>query len=67
MQQRLPGWHATVLLALLLRAGALGLPLTGTIVGCSRGGRAWLCRRRGAAVGLTVLGLLPDGGTINGA
>lgn len=67
MQQRLPGRHAPVLLALLLRAGALGLPLTGTIVGGGRGGRAWLCRQRGAAVGLTVPGLLPDGGTINGA
>lgn len=64
---RLPGRHAPVMLALLLCTGALSLPLTGTIVGGSRGGRAWLCHRRGAAVGLPVPGLLPDSGTIDQA
>lgn len=65
--QRLLGRHAPVMLALLLCTGALSLPLTGTIVGSSRGGRAWLCHRRGVAVGLPVPGLLPDSRTIDQA
>lgn len=65
--QRLPGRHAPVMLALLLRTGALGLPLTGTIVESRQGGCAWLRHWRGAAVGLTLPGLLPDSGTIDQA
>lgn len=54
--QRLSSWHAAVLLAFLLCAGARGSTLTDTIV---VGGSAWLGHGRGAALGLTVSGLLP--------
>lgn len=63
---RLLGRHAPALLGLLLCTGALSLLLTGTtIVEGGRGGRAWLCRRRGAALSLPVPGLLPDCSTID--
>lgn len=65
--KRLPGRHAPVMLALLYCIGALSVPLTGTIVGAGRGGRARLCHWRGGVVGLTVLGLLPDSSTIDQA
>lgn len=63
--QRLPGWHAPVMLAILHCTVLLRGPLTGTIVRVNRGGRAWLCHWRGVALGLTVAVLLPNSSTID--
>lgn len=65
--QGLSGRHAPVMLAVRQCTVALGVPLTVTIVAGIRGGRAWLCHWRGAALGFPLAGLRPDSGAIDKA